>query len=237
MEAVVFKNIVKELGDFRLEVPSLGIKKGYITGFIGENGAGKTTTIKLMLDMLIPDTGEVHIEGLEVRSNASKVKEMIGYVGEPAGYPLESKLKDIKAMLAPFYRSWDEQLYKRYINRLRLDENKKYEALSTGQKKQFAIIMALAHKPKLILLDEPTAGLDPVVRAEILDILMEHMQDEEVTIFYSTHITSDLERAGDYLIYIQDGRIQLNIEKDMLLEQYCVVKGDKSLFTDRKSVV
>ncbi len=230
MEAVVFKGIKKQFGDFQLNIPQLEIKKGYITGFIGENGAGKTTTIKLILDMLIPDEGEVIIDGMKVRENAKVIKEKIGYVGEPTGYPQEAKLKNIKRMVKPFYKDWDENLFNAYMERFGLKEDKKYGDLSTGQKKQFALIMALVHKPELIILDEPTAGLDPVVRSEMIDVLMEHMQNEEVTIFYSTHITSDLEKAGDYLVYIQNGRIEMQVTKDELLNNYCIVKGPKHLF-------
>ena len=230
MEAVVFKDVKKQFDGFELNIPKLSIKKGYITGFIGENGSGKTTTIKLMLDMLIPDTGEVLIDGMRVSENAKAIKEKIGYVGEPTGYPQESKLKNIKRMVKPFYKDWDEKLFNSYMERFGLKEDKKYGDLSTGQKKQFALIVALAHKPELIILDEPTAGLDPVVRSEMIDLLMEHMQNEEVTIFYSTHITSDLEKAGDYLVYIRNGRIEMQAPKDELLNNYCIVKGPKHLF-------
>ena len=230
MEAVVFKNIKKKVGDFKLDIPKLMIKKGYITGFIGENGAGKTTTMRLMMDMLIPDSGEIEIEGVNVRDSGKEVKQDIGFVGEPTGFPEESKLKDIKRMFAPFYKSWDEKLFETYSKKFQLQLTKKYKELSTGQKKQFDLVMALSHRPKLIILDEPTAGLDPVVRNEILDVLMEHMQSEEVTIFYSTHITTDLERAGDYIVYIKDGKIMINTELNVLLEEYCIVKGSKDLF-------
>ena len=230
MEAVVFKDIKKKVGDFKLDIPKLMIKKGYITGFIGENGAGKTTTMRLMMDMLIPDSGEIEIEGVNVRDSGKEVKQDIGFVGEPTGFPEESKLKDIKRMFAPFYKSWDEKLFETYSKKFQLQLTKKYKELSTGQKKQFDLVMALSHRPKLIILDEPTAGLDPVVRNEILDVLMEHMQSEEVTIFYSTHITTDLERAGDYIVYIKDGKIMINTELNVLLEEYCIVKGSKDLF-------
>lgn len=230
MEVVVFKGIKKHFDGFELDIPKLGIKRGYITGFIGENGSGKTTTIKLMLDMLIPDAGEVIIGGMRVSENAKVIKEKIGYVGEPTGYPQEAKLKNIKRMVKPFYKNWDEALFNNYMQRFKLKENKKYGELSTGQKKQFALIVALAHKPELIILDEPTAGLDPVVRSEMIDVLMEHMQKEETTIFYSTHITSDLEKAGDYLVYIRNGHIEMQVEKDELLNHYCIVKGPKHLF-------
>ncbi len=238
MDAIVFENVIKNMGDFTLDIPELAIKKGYITGFIGENGAGKTTTIKLILNMLLLDQGEIKIDGLEVNQYAKEIKQKIGYVGEPTGYPQESKLHHIKQMIAPFYDKWDEALFQKYIKAFGLVLDKKYGELSTGQKKQFALVMALSHKPDIILLDEPTAGLDPVVRSKMLDVLMAHMQDENVTIFYSTHITSDLERAGDFLVYIKDGRIEMNIEMEALLDNYCIVKGPKSLFTkDTKEVL
>lgn len=231
MDAIIFKDVKKQLGDFVLDIPYLKIKKGYITGFVGENGAGKTTTIKLMLDMLRPDSGSIEIDGMDIRNNPIEVKKYIGYVGDPTGYPDESKLKDIKKMYAPFYEDWDETLFARYVERFKLKIDCKYGELSTGQKKQFALVMALSHNPKLIVLDEPTSGLDPVVRQDILDVLMEHMQDEKVSVFYSTHITSDLERAGDYLVYIKEGKIRINEPLDELLHDYCVVNGPTRLFT------
>ena len=231
MNAIVFKNVKKQLGDFVLDIPHLEIKKGYITGFVGENGAGKTTTIKLLLGMLLPDSGKIEIDGVDVIAHGAEIKKKIGYVGDPTGYPAESKLKDIKRMYAPFYETWDESLFESYTKRFSLKLEAKYGQLSTGQKKQFALVMALAHKPSLIILDEPTSGLDPVVRQEILDVLMEHMQDEEVSVFYSTHITSDIEKAGDYLVYIKNGKIQINQPLNELLENYCIVSGPKNLFT------
>ena len=232
MNAIVFKNVKKQLGDFVLDIPHLEIKKGYITGFVGENGAGKTTTIKLILDMLIPDSGQIEVDGINVRDKGVEVKKKIGYVGDPTGYPEEAKLKDIKKMYAPFYETWDEQLFERYTRRFNLKLDLKYGKLSTGQKKQFALVMALSHRPTLIILDEPTSGLDPVVRQDILDVLMEHMQDEEVSVFYSTHITSDLESAGDYLVYIKEGKVKISKPLDEVLESYCLVSGSKELFTN-----
>lgn len=229
MEAIKFTGIQKKLGDFTLDIPKFSINKGYITGFIGENGAGKTTTIKLIMDMLVPDKGNIYVLGKDIRKEP-KIKMNIGYVGEPTGYPEESKLKHIKMLYAPFYEAWDERLFSKYVKGFGIHLDKKYKELSTGQKKQFALVMALAHRPELVILDEPTSGLDPVVRNEILELLMEHMQNEEVSIFYSTHITSDLEEAGDYISYIRDGKIEFSIEKETLLETYCIVKGPKRLF-------
>ena len=120
MEAVVFKNVKKKIGDFELDIPELALKKGYITGFIGENGAGKTTTMHLMMDMFIPDSGEIEIEGINIRNKGQAVKQDIGFVGEPTGFPEESKLKDIKRIVAPFYKNWDEALFETYSKRFRL---------------------------------------------------------------------------------------------------------------------
>lgn len=230
MSKIVLDHIKKRLGDFELNIPHLEIMDGYITGFVGENGAGKTTTMKLILDMLIPDSGTIEIDGKNVKENSTEIKKEIGYVGDPTGFPEESKLKNIKRMYAPFYEKWDDKLFERYVQRFGLKMDLKYKDLSTGQKKQFALVMALSHKPRLILLDEPTSGLDPVVRQDMLDVLMEHMQDEKVSVFYSTHITSDLERAGDYLVYIKEGKIIFNKPLDELLENYCLVRGRKELF-------
>lgn len=230
MDAVSIKNIQKTLGGFKLDIPELQIRKGYITGFIGENGAGKTTTMRLIMGLILPDSGEIEVDGMNIATSGKEIRQDIGFVGEPTGFPEESKLKHIKKMYTPFYKSWDETLFNNYSRRFHLDLEKKYKELSTGQKKQFALVMALSHKPKLIILDEPTAGLDPVVRSEMLDVLMDHMQDEEVSIFYSTHITTDLEKAGDYIVYIKDGKIQMNEALHTLLEEYCIVKGPKELF-------
>ena len=135
MVAVEFKNVKKALGDFQLDIPSLKIHKGYITGFIGRNGAGKTTTIKLILDALRLDEGEIQVEGLSTQNAAEQIKAKIGYVGEPTGYPEESRLKHIKKMIAPFYKTWDEALFEKYVKVFKVKLDKKYGELSTGQKK------------------------------------------------------------------------------------------------------
>lgn len=231
MNAITFNNVKKQLGNFTLDIPKLEIKQGYITGFVGQNGAGKTTTIKLLMGLLNTTQGQIEILGKPVDPSHYKLRDLIGYVGDPTGYTEETKLGHIKQMFSPFYSTWDEALYTKYIKHFNLDESKKVKELSQGQNKQFALTMALAHRPKLIVLDEPTANLDPVVRNYILSILMEHMQDEEVSVFYSTHITSDLEKASDYIAYIQDGKILFNQDKESLSERYQVVKGSRKILT------
>lgn len=232
MNIIHLKDIEKKRGDFLLQIKDLAIPKGYITGFIGENGAGKTTTMSLIMNCIHADTGSVEVFGKEIASNEVAIKEQIGYVGAQTGYPKEAKLKHIKSMVAPFYPAWDEKLFQSYIKRFNINMQKKYKELSTGKQKQFALIMALSHHPKLILLDEPTANLDPIAREEILELIREHMQDEEVTTFYSTHITSDLEKAADYILYMHNGKIKFYGEKQTIEDTYCIVTSKKELFTE-----
>lgn len=233
MNVIEFNQVKKQMGHFTLDIPKLEIKQGFITGFIGQNGAGKTTTMKLMMSLLRPDQGTIKIFGKEISDEHYLLRDAMGYVGDPTGYIEDSKIKDIQAMYSPFYTNWDDSLFKKYMKRFDLDTNKKVKELSQGQNKQLALSMVLARRPKLILLDEPTANLDPIVRNYILEILMEHMQDEEVSVFYSTHITTDLDKASDYITYIQKGKILFNEEKNVLSEQYYMVKGPKKLLTDQ----
>lgn len=234
MNIIEFNQVKKQMGNFVLDIPKLEIKQGYITGFIGQNGAGKTTTIKLIMDLLNKDSGEIKVCGKSMTKNPHELKNIIGYVGEPSGYVEECSIKDIKNMMSPFYTNWDEALYSKYIKRFDLDINKKVKELSQGQNKQLALVMALARRPKLIVLDEPTANLDPIVRSYILSVLMEHMQDEEVSVFYSTHITTDLEKASDYIVYIQNGKIVFNESKEFIQENYYNVKGPKKILSEDK---
>ena len=231
MNTISIRGLVKKYPTFELNIPSLDIPQGYITGFVGRNGAGKTTTIRLIMDMIAPDKGEIRIFGKTMAQNGREIKQDIGLVGDVSGYIGQCKVSQIHDMIAPFYHNWDEDLYQRYIKRFEIPQNNKVMKLSKGQNKLFYLVMALSHRPKLLILDEPTANLDPVARAEILDILKERMADEEMTILYSTHITSDLEHAGDYLILIDQGQLVFTQEKDSLLENSCIVKGDNSLIT------
>ncbi|MDK2562147.1 ABC transporter ATP-binding protein [Romboutsia sedimentorum] len=229
MNAIEIKNLNKKLGDFELSIDNLEIKKGFISGFIGPNGSGKTTTIKLIMNMLFKDSGSINIFGKEYKIDDINIKELIGYVSDAPGYVHEVKLKDIKKGISVFYKNWDEKLYKKYLQKFKLNENKIYKELSKGQQKKFELIMALSHHPKLIIMDEPTANLDPLVRNEFLEILQEHIEKEEATVFYSTHITSDLDKVCDYLVFIYDGKIILKGDKESILENHSIIRGNKSL--------
>lgn len=232
MNAVEIKNLKKQIGNFYLDIDNLQIPKGYITGFIGQNSSGKTTTIKLIMDMLHPDSGQITLFDKKLSENEIKIKQSLAYIGTDSAFPEDTKLIDIKKMIAPFYKSWDESLYSKYIKKFSLDESKKFKALSSGKRKQFELCMALSSKPKLLIMDEPTVNLDPIIRNEFLDILLENMEDGEMSIFYSSHITSDLEKAADFVYFLNNGKIMLSGEKDLLLDNHKIVKGPLNLLND-----
>ena len=232
MNSIEVRNLSKTLDGFTLSIDKLDIKKGFITGFIGPNGSGKTTTIKLIMNMLNKDNGTIKVLDREYKIDDLYIKETIGYVGDISGYMKEAKLKDIKKNIALFYKNWDESLYKYYLNKFNIDENKIYKELSKGQQKKFELIMALCHHPKLIIMDEPTANLDPIVRNEFIEVLQEHIEKDGVTVFYSTHITSDLDKVGDYLVFIYNGKIILNGDKESILESHRIIRGSKDLLDD-----
>ncbi|MFR8868363.1 ABC transporter ATP-binding protein [Paraclostridium sordellii] len=229
MNAIEIRDLSKRLNEFELNIDKLDIKKGYITGFVGPNGSGKTTTIKLIMNMLFKDSGSIKIFEKENDIESLDIKAIIGYVGEAPGYMQDSKLKAIKKGISCFYKNWNENIYKRYIKQFKLDENKKYKELSKGQQKKFELVMELSHNPKLIIMDEPTANLDPLVRNEFLDILQEHIEKEDATVFYSTHITSDLDKVADYLVFIFEGKVILYGDKESILENHKIIRGNKEL--------
>lgn len=237
MEAIEIKGLEKSYNKFKLNIKELIVKKGFITGFIGPNGSGKTTTIKAIMNMVKADKGEILVLGEDIKTNTD-IKETLAFVGETCGFLEESKLKNIKKTVSRFYKKWDETLYKKLTEKFGLDETLVYGKLSKGKKKQFELTMALATKPKVLIMDEPTANLDPVVRNEFLEVLQEQMEEEENTVFYSTHITSDLEKCADYIIFIYKGQVILQGEKDYILETHSIVKGKKELLDeDTKNVL
>lgn len=232
MYAIELEGIRKTFpkSDFTLELPDLKIQEGYVTGFIGENGAGKTTTIKLIMNMLFPDTGSVRVFGKP--ASEADLRAEIGYVGEHMGFMEDARLCDLVKMLRPFYPQWDDGEFGAVLKRFGItDLRRKHKALSQGKRKQFALATALAHHPRLLLLDEPTANLDPLVRNEILEMLAGKLEREDLTVFFSTHITSDLDKIADYLQFLHGGRMLLSGAKDEILEQRAMVKGRRELLT------
>ena len=214
-----------ELGEINLEIPS-----GYIIGLIGENGAGKTTLIKSILNIINKDSGEIKIFNKDNKKYESFIKEDIGVVLDEMFFPEILTSNDINTIMKDTFKEWDKELFYKYLKDFKLPENKKIKDLSKGMRKKLEIATALSHKPKLLILDEPTSGLDPVVRDDILDVFIDFIKDEEHTILLSTHITSDLEHIADKIIFIDNGKIILNENKDDLLDNYGVLKCDKDSF-------
>ena len=207
---------------------SLTVNGGEIFGFIGHNGAGKTTTIKSILGMVKPTNGNIEVLDCDI-SKDIKIKQDIAYVGDVSGFLEESKISNLHKVISNFYSNWDEELYKKYINEFKVNEDKAYKDLSKGQKKQFELIMALSHHPKLLIMDEPTSSLDPLIRNDFLELMQRHMELDNMTVFYSTHITTDLDKAADYIVMIYNGNIILQDEKDSILENHIIVKIKKDL--------
>ncbi len=223
------KNLNKCFQDFSLNNISFALPKGFITGFIGPNGSGKTTTIKLIMNLLKKDSGEINVFGLDHIKHEKKIKNRIGFVYDENHFYEELTVEEMKRIIAPMYIKWDEKKFKSYIKDFGLPLNKKIKELSRGMKVKFSLAIALSHHADLLIMDEPTSGLDPVVRSEILDILYNVIQDENKGVFFSTHITSDLDRIADYIIMIYKGEILFNKTKDELVEEHSMVKGRLSL--------
>jgi ABC-2 type transport system ATP-binding protein len=228
-EVVVLDQVRKTYPGFQLGPLSFTIQKGYIHGFIGANGAGKTTTIKLMINLIHPDAGNIKIFGLDHRTHQKEIKERIGFVFAENHFYDELTVDQMKRITASFYQRWDEQAFQSYLRRFSLPPDKKIKHLSKGMKMKLSIALALSHNADLIIMDEPTSGLDPVVRHEILELMSELIQEEEKTIFFSTHITSDLEQIADYITFIHDGRLCFSLTKEEISERYRVVKGGLEL--------
>lgn len=218
------KNLTKYYDGFTLDNISFALPQGSIMGFIGENGAGKSTTIKLILNVIHRDRGEVKIFGRDNLIYDSELKQSVGVVYDESNFPESMTPKNINVILRRIYRNWDQQAFFRYLDQFALPADKELKTFSRGMKMKLSIAVALSHQAKLLILDEPTSGLDPVVRDEILDIFLDFIQNEEHSIFLSTHITSDIEKIADYIAFIHQGKIVFVAEKDELLNQYGVLK-------------
>ncbi|HBN95374.1 MAG TPA: sodium ABC transporter ATP-binding protein [Firmicutes bacterium] len=223
------RDVVKNFTGFKLNGISFTLEPGYIMGFIGANGSGKTTTIKLIMNLLHLDMGEIKVFGLDSRRHEQEVKQRIGFVYDDNHFYEELTIIQMTKVVAPFYKNWDWDTYNHYVHRFNLPEAKKIKTFSRGMKMKYALAVALAHKAELLIMDEPTSGLDPIVRSELLDILSEVIQDESCSILFSSHITSDLDRIADYVTLIHQGNIVFSTSKEELFERYSVIKGERSL--------
>ena len=222
-------DVVKDFTGFKVNGISFSLEPGYIMGFIGANGAGKTTTIKLIMNLLRLDRGEIKVFGLDSRKHEQEIKQRIGFVYDDNHFYDELTIAQMTKVLAPFYHDWDWEMYDRYVHRFALPAGKKIKTFSRGMKMKYALAVALSHQAELLIMDEPTSGLDPIVRSELLDILSEVIQDERCSVLFSSHITSDLDRVADYVTLIHNGNILFSTSKEELFETYSLIKGERSL--------
>jgi len=223
------RRLNKQYQRFALKDVTLDVKQGFITGLVGANGAGKSTLIKLMMGMSLPGGGEVRVFGRSYSTHEAEIKERIGYVADDCNYYEHLTIAAMKSVFAPFYKQWDDRLFNRYLDRFELSPKAKIRNLSKGMKMKLSLAFALSHRADLLIMDEPTAGLDPVFRRELLEILSELMLDERKSILFSTHITTDLDRVADYIAFLNRGELVFNESKERVFERYALVKADKEL--------
>ena len=225
MNAIEIKGLVKKYDEkFQLGKLDLTVPKGVIVGLIGENGAGKTTLLKDILNIIQTDEGTIKINGRD--NHEEKTKENIGVVLDNMFFPELLTAKDIELAMRGIAKNWDTELYYNYLKEFSLPVDKPLKALSKGMRKKLEIATALSHHPDILILDEATSGLDPVIRNEILDIFLNFIQDENHTIILSTHITSDLEHVADKIVFIDQGKIVLDKARDELIDHYGILKCD-----------
>ena len=235
MNAIEVNGISRAYPGFLLDHISFSLPTGTILGLVGENGAGKSTLMKLILGMIRADSGSVSVLGYnDLRANP-KIREDLGVVMDESCFPAVMKAAEIGTMLSMIYRNWDERDFEHLLAVLGIPKDKMFGKLSRGNKMKLGIACALSHHPKLLILDEATSGLDPVVRDELLDILLDFTRDESHSILMSSHIVSDLEKACDYIVFLHEGRILLSGEKDLLLEQYGKVCCSRERFAQISS--
>ena len=219
------KGLNKAYDSFALKDVNFSLPKGYIMGFVGENGSGKTTTIRSILNMANIDSGKISVFGLDSVKDTIAIKEKLGVVFDSLYLAEHLTAKQIEKQLKPFYKDWDSKEFAGRLKSFGLPDNKRVGEFSKGMKMKFMIAIALSHKADFMILDEPTSGLDPVARDELLDILAEYIENENRSVLFSTHITSDVERIADYVTILHNGRVWFTGTKDELSEKYVILRG------------
>lgn len=220
--ALELQGVTKQYGDFTLDHVSFTVPKGSIVGLIGENGAGKSTTINAVLGLIHTQEGTVRLLGSKGPEEVNR--EEVGVVFDGNNYPTMLTPRQMGKVFPGLYRSWDEGRYREMLERFQIPENKKIKEFSKGMKMKYSIAVAFSHHVKLLILDEATSGLDPIMRDEVLDMLLEFIQDEDHAVLVSSHITSDLEKVADYIVFLHRGKIIFSSLKDDLLENYGIIK-------------
>lgn len=226
MDKLTIKNLCKHYQNFDIDNVSLSIPSGSVVGLIGENGAGKSTIIKSILGITKIDGGEISFNGTDIRNLSKEEKQKIAFVLDDSGLPQNLDLKTMNKMFSSIYSTWNVNLFNEYVQKFNLPNDKEYSKFSKGMKMKVALAVAFSHESELLILDEPTSGLDPVVRDEILELLYDYCKDDKAIII-SSHITSDLEKICDYVIYVHNGKVVMSEQKDELLQKYAIYQLDQ----------
>lgn len=224
---ITLKGVSKDYGDFKLDNVSFSVPEGSVCGFIGQNGAGKTTTIRIILDAINRDGGEVYVFGKSMDKDSAAVREEIGVVFDEMGFHDFLSAAQINTIMKNIYKNWNQEKYFNYLKRFSLPVKKACGSFSRGMRMKLQIATALSHEAKLLIMDEPTSGLDPIVRNEMLQIFQEFVVEEDHTILLSSHITGDLEKLADEVVFIDGGKIILQGNKDELLEKHGILRCKK----------
>ena len=224
------KNLVKDYGDFVLDKISFEIPRGVVMGLIGENGAGKSTTINCILNEVQKSSGQILLFGKDHIQNEIEIKDKIGVVFDENFFPDIFTPSEIGSYMSGIYRNWESFTFREYLKKFELPDTKAIKDFSKGMKVKLAFAVALSHKAELLILDEATSGLDPIIRDDILDLLLDFVQDETHAVLVSSHITSDLEKIADYITFIHKGRLVFSHPKDDLVDNYGIISCGAVIF-------
>ena len=228
--ALEVKNLTKDYGDFVLDKLNFTLPRGVIMGLIGENGAGKSTTINCILNEIQKDDGEILIFGKDHISNEIEIKSKLGVVFDENHFPDIFTPMEIGKYMAGIYSGWEWATYRQFLEKFELPKGKKIKDFSKGMKVKLAFAVALSHKAELLILDEATSGLDPIIRDDVLDMLIDFVQDENHSVLVSSHITSDLEKVADYITFIHKGKLVFSHDKDDLVDNYGIISCGSAIF-------
>ena len=228
--ALEVKNLTKDYGDFVLDKLNFTLPRGVIMGLIGENGAGKSTTINCILNEIQKDDGEILIFGKDHISNEIEIKSKLGVVFDENHFPDIFTPMEIGKYMAGIYSGWEWATYRQFLEKFELPKDKKIKDFSKGMKVKLAFAVALSHKAELLILDEATSGLDPIIRDDVLDMLIDFVQDESHSVLVSSHITSDLEKVADYITFLHKGKVVFSHEKDDLVDNYGIISCGAAIF-------